>query len=410
MEKFAGYGFNKSHSAAYAVLSIRTAYLKAHYPAEFIAATLTSEMDDTDRITVLIEDCRELGLEVVPPDVNTCAAEFRSRDGRIFYGLGAVKNVGLSAVEKLVEERDTHGAFRSLENVCRRVSSRLVTRRVYESLIAAGAMDSLPGSRAQKTAALDAVMERASRRLRDAERGQFGLFGGSLEPDEAPLPEVEPWSAQEQLRREKEALGFFLSGHPLDRFRDLITMIRTTSSRELRDLPAGERAVIGGLVTAVKFATDRNQRQMAFVTLEDPEGQAEAVLFSDVLEKSRRFIAENSVVVVEGRVSRRNGGEGKVLVNTALAVGDDVGPAWKEVHVTLDLDTVYEERVEQMKRVLFDHEGDSRVFFHVREAGRRAYVIRARRAGVRVDPALVAGLSASIGAHNVRLVPAGLGA
>jgi DNA polymerase-3 subunit alpha len=187
-------------------------------------------------------------------------------------------------------------------------------------------------------------------------------------------------------------------------------MIRTTSSKELQDMPAGERAVLGGLVTAVKFTTDRNQRQMAFVTLEDTDGQAEVVMFSDVLEKSRRFVVENNVVVVEGRVSRRAGGDGKVLVNTLLPVGVDPGPAWKEVHVTLDLDSLPESTIESMKQVLFAHAGDSRVFFHVKEAGRRAYVIRARSQGVRVDPALVSGLSASIGARNVRLVPAGLGA
>jgi DNA polymerase-3 subunit alpha len=409
MEKFAEYGFNKSHSAAYAVLSTRTAYLKAHYPAEFMAATLTSAIDDTDRVTVLMDDCREMGIEVAPPNVNACGAEFQARDGRIYYGLGAVKNVGMSAVEKVVEERDTNGAFRSLENLCARLNSRLITRRVYESLIAAGALDGLPGHRAQKTAALDLVMERAARRFRDAERGQFGLFGEGVEPEEAPLPDIEPWSAQEQLQKEKEALGFFLTGHPLDRFRDLILMMRTASSKELQAMPAGERAVVGGLVTAVKFTTDRNQRQMAFVTIEDPEGQAEVVMFSDVLEKSRRFVADNNVVVVEGRVSRRAGGEGKMLVNTLLPVGVDPGPAWKEVHVTLDLDSVAETTIEDMKRVLFAHSGDSRVFFHVRESGRRAYVIRARSQGVRVDTALVSGLSASIGARNVRLVPAGLG-
>lgn len=412
MEKFAEYGFNKSHSAAYAVLSIRTAYLKAHHPAEFMAATLSSESDDTDRITVLMDDCRDLGLVVVPPNVNTCAPEFRAREGRIFYGLGAVKNVGLAAVEKIVEERDTGGAYRSLENLCSRLNSRLITKRVYESLIAAGALDSLPGHRAQQTSALEGVMERAARRLRDAERGQFGLFGESGEPDEATLPDLDPWAAQEQLQKEKEALGFFLTGHPLDRYRDLITMIRTASSRDLRDMPAGERAVVGGLVIAVKFATDRNQRQMAFVTLEDPEGQAEVVMFSDVLEKARRFIVENSVVVVEGRVSRRNGGDGKVLVNTVLPVeADGTGPQtpYKEVHVTLDLDALGEEKVLDIKRVLSEHNGDSRVFFHVREGGRRAYLIRARSQGVRVDSALVSGLSASIGAENVRLVPVGLG-
>ncbi len=410
MEKFAEYGFNKSHSAAYAVLSIRTAYLKAHYPAEFMAATMSSEIDDTDRITVLLDDCRDMGIEVVPPNLNTCDPDFRARDGRIFYGLGAVKNVGLSAVETLVAERNEGGAYRSLENLCGRLNSRLITKRVYESLIAAGAMDSLSGHRAQKMAALENIMERAARRFRDAERGQFGLFGGAAEPDEAPLPDTEPWNAQDQLQKEKEALGFFLTGHPLDRYRDLITMIRTTSSKDLKELPGGERALIGGLVTAVKMTTDRNQRPMAFVTIEDPEGQAEVVMFSDVLEKSRRFVAENSVILVDGRVSRRNGGDGKVLVNAVLPVGDDAGPTWREVHVTIDLDHMGEERVDDLKKTLLDHAGDARVFFHVREGGRRAYVIRARSQGVRVDTALLSGLAASVGASNVRLVAAGMGA
>ncbi len=392
------------------MLSIRTAYLKAHYPAEFLAATMSSEIDDTDRITVLMDDCREMGIEVVPPNVNTCAPEFRARDGRIFYGLGAVKNVGMAAVETIVAERNEGGAFRSLENLCGRINSRLVTKRVYESLIASGALDTFPGHRAQKMAALEVVMERAARRFRDAERGQTVLFGSDSEPDEAPLPDVPPWVPQEKLQKEKESLGFFLTGHPLDRYRDLITMVRTTTSRELRDMPGGERALIGGMVTAIKFTTDRNQRQMAFVTIEDPEGQAEVVMFADVLEKSRALIVENNVVVVEGRVSRRNGGDGKVLVNTVLSVGDDHSPAWKEVHVTIDLDHMGEDTVDGLKTVFSEHVGESRVFFHIQENGRRPYVIRARSQGVRVDPALVSGLSASIGARNVRLVPAGIGA
>jgi DNA polymerase-3 subunit alpha len=371
---------------------------------------MSSEIDDTDRITVLLDDCRELGIEVVPPNINTCDPDFRARDGRIFYGLGAVKNVGLSAVETLVAERNEGGAFRSLENVCSRLNSRLITKRVYESLIAAGAMDTLPGHRAQKAAALETVMERAARSFRDAERGQFGLFGGAVEPEEAPLPTVEPWSAQDQLQKEKEALGFFLTGHPLDRYRDLITMIRTTSSKDLKDMPGGERALIGGLVTAVKLTTDRNQRPMAFVTIEDPEGQAEVVVFSDVLEKSRRFVAENNVILVDGRVSRRNGGDGKVLVNSVMPIGEDAGPTWREVHVTIDLDQMGEERVDDLKKTLSGHAGDARVFFHVREGGRRAYVIRARSQGVRVDTDLLSGLAASVGACNVRLVAAGMGA
>ncbi|HEX5132005.1 MAG TPA: DNA polymerase III subunit alpha [Candidatus Krumholzibacteria bacterium] len=410
MEKFAEYGFNKSHSAAYAVLSIRTAYIKAHYAAEFLAATLSSEIDNTDRIMVLMDECREFAVEVVPPSINACEPEFRARDGRIFYGLAAVKNVGMAAIEHIVAERNEGGAYRSLENLCARINSRLVTKRVYESLIASGALDCLPGHRAQKLAALETVMERAARRFRDAERGQFGLFGESAEPDEAPLPDVAVWAPQEKLQKEKESLGLFLSGHPMDRYRDLITMVRTTTSRQLRDMPGGERALIGGMVSSVKFTTDRNQRQMAFVTIEDPEGSAEVVMFSDILEKSRRFIVENSVVVVEGRVSRRNGGDGKVLVNSVMAVGDDQTPSWKEVHVTIDLDRMGEDKVDELKGVFAGQPGDSRVFFHIEESGRRSYVIRARNQGVRVDPLLVSGLSASVGASNVRLIPAGIGA
>jgi DNA polymerase-3 subunit alpha len=410
MEEFAKYGFNKSHSAAYAVVSMRTAFLKANYPAEFMAATLSSELDDTDRIMVLLDDCRELSIAVVSPNVNGCDPEFLARDGSIYYGLGAIKNVGILAVENIVDERNEGGPYRSLENLCSRVNSRVVNKRVYESLIQSGALDSLPGHRAQKLAGLEPVMERAARKHRDAERGQFGLFGEGQEPEEAPLPEVEPWSAQEQLKLEKEALGFFLTGHPLDRFKDVICMMCNSTSRAIKEAPNGERAVIGGLVISVKMILDRNQRQMAFVTLEDREGQAEVVVFSDVLEKSRPLIVEDRVLLVEGKVSKRNGGEGKVLVNTVVPVDADAFPASREVHFTIDLDRVGEEFVGELKSLLAKHEGDAKIFFHVKEGKKRTCVIRSRSQGVKLDYDLVSTLCDSIGADNIRVVPAAMGA
>ena len=413
MEEFAKYGFNKSHSAAYAVVSMRTAYLKANYPAEFIAATLSSEIDDTDRITVLLEDCREFSIPVVAPNLNVSEPDFRARDARIYYGLGAVKNVGMLAVEHIVEERNQGGPYRSLESLCSRVNSRVVNKRVYESLIQSGALDSLPGHRAQLMAGLEQCMDRAARKHRDAARGQFGLFGGDGddgESDEAPLPEVPEWSAQEQLRAEKEALGFFLTGHPLDRFKDVIAMMCNSTSKKVKDSPNGDRVVIGGLVTSVKFILDRNQRQMAFVTLEDREGQSEVVVFADVLEKSRGFIVDDAVVLVEGKVSKRNGGEGKVLVNTVLAVDSEQFPACREVHFTLDLDTTGEEKVAELKQMLASHEGESKIFFHVKEGSKRACVIRSRSHGVKLDYDLVSTLSESIGADNIRVVPTAMGA
>lgn len=410
MEEFAKYGFNKSHSAAYAVVSMRTAYLKANYPAEFMAATLSSEIDDTDRIMVLLEDCRELGIPVVPPNANVSEPEFKAREGSIYYGLGAIKNVGMLAVEHIVEERNENGPYRSLENLCCRATSRVINKRVYESLIQSGALDTLPGHRAQKMAGLEQVMERAARKLRDAERGQFGLFGTDEEPDETPLPEAPEWSAQERLRAEKEAIGFFLTGHPLDRFKNIIALMCNTTSRAIREAPNGERAVVGGLVTSVKFILDRNQRQMAFVTLEDHEGQTEVVVFADVLEKSRASIIEDAVLLVEGKVSKRNGGDGKVLVNTVVPVNEQQFPASREIHFTLDLDKVGEEVVDDLKRVIAAHEGEAKIFFHVKEGGSRACVIRSRSQGVKLDYELVGALCDSLGADNVRVVPAALGA
>lgn len=410
MEKFAEYGFNKSHSAAYAVVSVRTAYLKANYPAEFMAATLTSELDDTDRIVVLLDDCRELGIEVLPPNVNVCAVEFRAREGRIFYGLAAIKNVGRGAVDDILAECSSGGAFRSLDSLCSRVSSRAVNKRVYESLIASGALDSLPGHRAQKLAALEQVMDRAARKLRDAERGQFGLFGESEEEDDYALPEVDQWPAADSLRREKEALGFFLSGHPLDRFKNIIAMMTNTSSRAVRERAAGERAILGGLVTGVKFIMDRNQKQMAFVTLEDRDGQTEVIIFSDVLERSRHLIVEDSVLLVEGKVSTRNGGDGKVLVSNLVPVSDDHFPVSREVHLTIDLDAMGVDKVDNLKDILAGHEGEAKVFFHVTEGGKRSCVVRSRARGINLDYELVSTLSASLGADNIRVIPSGVGA
>jgi DNA polymerase-3 subunit alpha len=406
METFAQYGFNKSHSAAYAVVSVRTAYLKAIYAAEFMAATLTSEMDDTDRILVLLEECRDIGIKVVPPNINTSEAEFRAHSGCIYYGLGAIKNVGMGAVEHIVEERRNAGPFRSLENMCMRVSSRMVNKRVFESLIQSGALDSLPGHRAQKIKSLERIMERAARRSRDVALGQIGLFGDAEDMDEVVLEECEPWTAREELRHEKEALGFFLTGHPLERFKDILAMMSSATSTDIKTSANGKEAVFGGLVTGVKQILDRKQNPMAFVTVEDREGQAEAILFSDVLERARQSVRDDGVVLLKGKISYRNGGEGKLLVNSVMPVSEDSFPVSREVHFTLDLDSMGEEKVEALKNLLAAHEGDAKIYFHLKEGGRRTHVIKAKSQGVKLDYDLVSQLSATVGPDNIRLIPA----
>jgi DNA polymerase-3 subunit alpha len=405
MEKFAQYGFNKSHSAAYAVVSVRTAYLKANYPAEFMAATLTSEIDDTDRILVLLDDCRELGLKIVPPNINTSETEFRAKDGCIFYGLGAIKNVGVGAVEHIVEERNGGGPFRSLENLCSRVSSRVVNKRVYESLIQSGALDSLPGHRAQKMKSLERIMERAARRSRDAQRGQFGLFG-EAEEDEMTLEDCEPWPAREELRHEKEALGFFLTGHPLEKYKSVLSMMSDASSKDIKASANGREAVFGGLVVNVKHTLDRRQNQMAFVTVEDREGQAEAVVFASVLEKARAHIHEDAVVLLKGRISNRNGGEGKLLVDSVTPVSEEHFPTSKEVHVTLDLGALSEDKLSELKQLAAAKTGEAKLYFHLRDGGRCTHVIASRAPGVKPDYEFVTRLGAAVGPDNIRLIPA----
>ncbi len=405
MEKFASYGFNKSHSAAYAVVSVRTAYLKANYPAEFVAASLTSETDDSDRIMILIEDCREMGIEVVLPDINRCDAEFKVEDGKILFGLAAVKNVGLNAVKHIIEERNSNGAFASLFDLCRRVGSKAVNRRVYESLIQAGALDCLPGHRAQKLNNLATILEQTTKSTRDAERGQFALFTVEQSVVEERLEECGPWAGLEELRREKESLGFFLSGHPLDKYKGALEMFSTVTTTALKSSSNGKHAVLGGVVTTVKNAVDKKQNPMAFVAVEDALGQAEVMMFSDVLSKHRQHITPDRVLLFEGKVSCRNGHEGKLLVNSVTPVDDAAGPDSKEVHITIDLADIGEPEIDRVKRLLSQTPGGSQVFLHVKEHGKKVCVVRSKTLGVRLDYELLSELSGWVGARNIRLVP-----
>ncbi|UCG50627.1 MAG: DNA polymerase III subunit alpha [Candidatus Latescibacterota bacterium] len=406
MEKFASYGFNKSHSAAYAIISVRTAYLKANYPAEFMAANLTSEFDDSDRILTLLEDCRDMGIEIVPPDINKCGAEFGVEDGRIYYGLAAVKNVGLNAINHIIAERNQSGPYASLYNFCSRVSSRLVNRRVVESLIQSGALDGLPGHRAQKLHNLETILEKTSRSTRDAEKGQFALFADQDAFVDDELEECEPWSGPEQLRREKESLGFFLSGHPLDKFKDVLQMMSSVTTTKLKSSSNGKHVVVGGLVSNVKTTFDKKQNPMAFVTVEDSEGQAEAVMFSDVLSRNKKHISSDRVLLLEGKVSCRNGGEGKLLVNAVTPIDEDHPPDSQEVHITIDLERVSEDELDRVKRLFMGSQGESQVFFHLVDQGRKTCVIRSRSLAVKLDYELLTELSGSFGAKNIKLVPA----
>ncbi|MEJ2311455.1 MAG: DNA polymerase III subunit alpha [Gemmatimonadales bacterium] len=304
---FGRYGFNKAHSVAYAILSYRTAWLKAHHPAEFMAALLSSQIDNTAAVVGYIAETRSLGLEVLPPSVNESKYRFTVVDGgEIRFGLGAIKGVGFSAIKDILEAREA-GKFTSLCDFCRRIDLRLNNRRVLEALIESGALDAL-GDRAALIAGLDAALAEAQARQRDEAAGQTTLFGeGPAQRPDPPLPDVPPWGERERLQREKKVIGYYTSGHPLDRYRDLVNLYaleaHTVKLSGLKDRKVEVACVV---TDATVRASRRDGREWCRLTIEDYHGTATALVFGDTWMKYRDLLTQDAPVLIEGTVSGRS--------------------------------------------------------------------------------------------------------
>ncbi len=313
MEKFAGYGFNKSHSAAYALLSYQTAWLKAHYPAQFMAAVLSSDMDRTDKVVTLIDECVQLGLKVEPPDVNTSVYAFTvSGERTIRYGLGAVKGVGESAVQSVIAEREAHGAFTSLEDLCRRLDLNRVNRRVLEALIRCGSFDALGHNRHTLMSALGGALQLGEQNTRAQSAGQVDLFGlaatPATQPERRAISELPEWPEEVRLAGERETLGLYLTGHPVARYEQDLKFLASGSIAELasgRPIAAndpgrwqpGRNVTVGGLLLEVRKRANR-----VALTLDDRSGRMEVTLFDDVYQQHRDLIVKDAILLVEGQL------------------------------------------------------------------------------------------------------------
>jgi DNA polymerase-3 subunit alpha len=319
MEQFAGYGFNKSHSAAYAYLAFVTAYLKAHHRIDFMAALLTSETGNTAKVVKYINECREMGITILPPDVNHSDWSFTPDGEAIRFGLGAVKNLGQSAVEAIKRAREELKSFRSLDQFCEKVDMGAVNRRMIESLIRAGAMDSLAGTRSQKIAALDSAMESGQRAWRDRESGQGGLFGEVMEehPD-APLPTVPDFTDKEKLAGEKEMLGFWVTGHPLDRYEDKIAELSTHDTSTLEGLNKGVEVKLCGVLTGITRKRNREGKPWATMMVEDRGGSVEALVFATSYERLAPEVMEDQVVLVTALALPEENGPPKISVQNIV--------------------------------------------------------------------------------------------
>ena len=379
IDKFAGYGFNKSHAACYGLVAYQTAYLKANYPVEFMAALLTSEMDRTDKIVQYIEESQAMGLRVEPPDVNVSGSQFTVAADAIHFGLAAIKNVGATAIDSIVKSRHAAGAFTSLEEFCSRADLRLVNRRVLESLIKAGAFDSLRATRAGLLSGLDQAMEVGQRRQRDRDEGQASLFDvlGSAPASVTVAPTVVPgvpeWPQEEMLAFEKEVLGFYLSGHPLERYRDVARRLSALTSGELAARPVGARVLLLGMISAVTENATKSGNRMAFVTLELVDGTVPVTVFPEPYRSCVGALRHRGPVLVRGRTDDSD--KGRVVLAEEIkplddataggTAGDDGAPALTcRVRMRAEGDAV-EPRLASLRSVCQDHRGRTPLFVHV---------------------------------------------
>lgn len=435
-EPFARYGFNRAHAACYGLIAYYTAYLKANYPAEYMAAVLSSEAGDTDKVAAAVAECHRMALRVLPPDVNESYENFAVvGTDAIRFGLAAVKNVGLGAVEAILATREESGPFTSLEDLLERVDPRAVNKRVLESLVKAGALDSLGEARAQMLAKLDAAMEFAQKEQRARASGQTGLFDlGAAAP--APSPEemvqVEEFSKEELLTMEKEMLGLYISDHPLRHVHDVLSARVNVPLYQLMDLPDKSQVVVGGIISGVKRTTTRGGSAMAFLTLEDLTGSCEVIVFPRTYEQVHFLLKRDAVVIVRGKVDIMEQ-QAKVLAERLFSLEEadpveplsvvgaprplngegadadldaprtpDPGPRGSvpTLHVRVDATRFGQEGLHRLKELLAMRRGDHPVVLHLLTGGQEI-VLNAREMRVAVSEELRTELEAWLGTGSV---------
>ncbi|MEE9466423.1 MAG: DNA polymerase III subunit alpha, partial [Candidatus Neomarinimicrobiota bacterium] len=425
--RFAEYGFNKSHSTAYAFVAYQTAYLKAHHPAEFMAANLSSEMSNIDRMQVLLSETREMGLEVLPPDINLSGRNFRVDDqGRIIFGLNAIKHVGQKAADHIHDIREDKDSWRILPEFLTDLDLRLVNRKAVESLIKSGSADSLEGSRAQKFTLLEDALKYAQGLQAGAASNQESLFGKSSQgvmADPPPLPDTPPWTDQQHFDMEKELTGYYLSGHPLQAF---TVDLKEFSNHDFSDPQASlklDQLRLGGIISQLKNHHTKKGLPMAFLTLEAMAGQVEVVVFSDLYPKVRHLLAKETKVFVVGKPTTGGlpGGDRGQAENGTRAVveikvlAEDIVPLEEvrrhlahKVNVRLTMSRLKPELIHELHSIANRNRGSCELWLFVAEDGGNGaepYTRRIKSTNLRITPApdFLAELRGLVGEQNVWL-------
>jgi DNA polymerase-3 subunit alpha len=414
--KFASYGFNKSHSAAYALLAYQTAYLKYYFPAEFMAATLTSEINDSSRIVVLIDECRRMGIEILPPDINISADDFEvPQPGTISFGLAAIKNVGQAAIKTVIAARKEQGNFINIFQFLQNVDLRTVNKKILEALVQSGAMDTLEGSRAQKYAAIESAINFAQKYQNQTQnKAQTSLFeflensAGDKNTDNflkyPPLPEVPEWTIQEQLEREKELLGFYISGHPLDKYRTEIELFGNLNWNNPQSYAETKNINTGAIIAQLKTHFDKNGNLMAFLTLEDRQNSFECVVFSSIYEKYSQYINKGEMVFVRGVVKESSEQTFKLICNEIFPLNEVRNRMSGGLQLIIDTENFNEKTIDELHRIIKKYPGTIPLFLEVRPNGNGiGFILRSQKYLIVITDDFLEELYGLLGQQNVKI-------
>ncbi len=360
MEKFAGYGFNKSHSTAYALIAFQTAYLKAHYPLCFMTALLSYEMEKVDQVVKYVSVCKQMGIEVLPPDINESQEAFTIVGKKIRFGLAAVKNVGEGAIEEILRARK-EGSFKSLEDFCLRVDLKKVNKRVLEALIKCGAMDSFGATRASLIETLDKMLDWVQSRRRAREIGQISIFDLTLQDpaQKTPIkvPDLPEWPTPLKLAYEKEALGFYISGHPLDPYKEWLSQFTPYSISNLDQVSEKKKVALGGAVARIRVINTRKGERMAFVCLEDDQGMVEVIVFPDLFRQTQDVLETKELIFVIGTLEHDEAGP-RILAERLAPIEEAQDAARGQVTLIIDGDELRIEQLYVLKEILSETHGN----------------------------------------------------
>jgi DNA polymerase-3 subunit alpha len=405
MEEFAGYGFNKSHSCAYALLAYQTAYLKTHYPVEFMAALLTSEAGNTDKTVKYINEARGMSISILPPDVNESDLYFTPVGEAIRFGLAAIKNVGENTAKAIRESRLSQGEFRSLYEFCERIESRFLNKRVFESLIRSGAMDSL-GARESMVASVDDAVAALQRATRIRESGQHGLFGGTAA---APaliafeMREADPWSEEERLASEYAMLGFYVSGHPLAKYASRLQELKTISLAEIEGQRNGKEVAVAALIVGIRPMRSRKGARWGIFTIQDMTGVQELLAFPESFAKLETVLKPGTPLLLKARVQIEEAGTRLSLQEAKRLEDVAERKAPPEFRVRLEMESLSEGTLDQLEGLLGASPGSSPVFFELHSADGSVAILQAtQRVTVKAD--LIESVRQICGAQAIELV------